>query len=90
MGSIQVEEFVNKWFGWDINCCNWYEEETALILVPWFVFVLSFFYQNFVLALKSPRITEKSDLKALILYSNLLKYERKPLTFETILTKRSI
>ena len=60
--SFQEEEFSNRCVGWDINCCKPHEEVMASILVPSFV-LLTLFHHHFDLALKSPWIIEKSDLK---------------------------
>ena len=67
----------------NINCCKPYEEVTTWILVPLFVFI-SLFHHTFDLALKLPRIIEKSGLKALISCSIFSKFERKYLKTELV------
>ena len=76
--SIQEEEFANKCVGWVINCCKPYEVVTESILVPSIV-LISLFHHDFDLALKLPRIIEKSGLGALNSWSNFSKFERKSL-----------
>ena len=76
--SIQKEEFANKCVGWVINCCKPYEVVTESILVPSIV-LISLFHHDFDLALKSPRIIEKSGVRTLISWSNVSKFKRKSL-----------
>ena len=76
MRSLQKEEFASRCVGSDFNCCKPYEEVTASLSVLSFV-LISLFYHDFDQALKSPRIIEKSDLKALTSCSIFPKFERK-------------
>ena len=56
---MQEDEFANIWVGWGINWCRSWYEVRASTLVPSLVFI-SFFHQDFDLALKLPRIIETS------------------------------
>ena len=60
MGSAQEEEFANRCFGWDINCCKPYEEVTALFVLN----SISIFICIYYLVLNSPRAIDKSGWKA--------------------------
>ena len=82
--SIQEEEFANKCLGWVINYCKLYELVTESILVPSIV-LTSLFHQDFDLALKLPRIIEKSGSRALNSSSNFSKFEIKSL--KTVLVR---
>ena len=76
MKSIQEEEFANKCVSWVINCCKPYEVVTESILAPSIV-LISLFDHGFDLASKSPKIIEKSGLRAIISWSNFSKFKRK-------------
>ena len=73
---MQEDEFANIWVVWDIDWCRpWYEiRASILVLSPVFI---SFCHQDFHLALKSPRIIEKSGLKEQMTVSIFSKTERK-------------